>query len=86
MTRGDKLLGEFLKVIDFTVENHDYAAVFIEKRLLPAGDIHDRKTAMTETNAGLRIDLSFIWSAVNLGLIHAPEQMLVNFSFSAGIK
>ena len=55
MTQGGKLLGKFLKIIDLTIENHDYAAVFIEKRLLSARDIHDRKATMTETHAGLGI-------------------------------
>src|SRR5690349_5561753 len=43
-----EFFGQFVEVIDLPVENHHHTAVFIKKRLLPAGNIHDGKPPMPE--------------------------------------
>ena len=86
MAGRDKLLGQFVKVVDFPIENHHHAAIFIEKRLLPAGNIHDGKPPMPKAYAQLRIQFPLVRAAMGLYLVQAAEQLPVDFPFAAGIK
>jgi len=55
VTQGGKLPGKIFEIINFPIEDDYDAAVFIEKRLLATGNIHDRKAAMTEADTRLGI-------------------------------
>jgi hypothetical protein len=86
MAGCDKLFGQFMKVIDFPIKNHYHAAIFIKKRLLPAGNIHDGKPPMPEAYTWFCVQFPLVGAAVSLNLVHAAEQFPVDFPFAASIK
>ncbi len=64
-----------LIVVDLAVEDDDHAAVLVEQRLLPGGEVDDREPAMAEPQAGLGVQPDLVRPAMVLGLVHARNEV-----------
>ena len=74
------------EVVDFAIEYHDDAAVFVEQGLMAGGEVDDGQAPMAQAHPGLEVNPAFVRPAMELGLIHALEQGSRNFSAAAKIK
>src|SRR5690242_6221158 len=86
MSCRNQFPGQFLKIVNFSIENHGDAAILVEQGLMSAGHIHDRKAAMTKTHPGLDVDLPLIRTPVYLSLIQSPDQQAVELPLAFRIK
>jgi hypothetical protein len=85
MACRSQLFRQIAVVINLAVKNNHYTAVFIEKRLLTAGYIHDGQAAMPQAQSRFKINFPFIRPAVLLGLIHSHKQFPIDFTFPAHV-
>ena len=67
-----EFLAQFGKIVDFTVENHPNAAVFIMDRLPPAREIDDAEPAHAQPDWAFGVDSLIVGTTVNDRLAHSP--------------
>src|SRR5205809_3580387 len=65
-------------VVDLSIEDNVNCPVFIGHGLMPAGNIDDRKTTMTETDVALHIDASIVWTAMCHDIAHSRQRDFIN--------
>ena len=67
---------ELLIVVDFPVENHADALVFVVKRLLAGGQVDDGEPAMAKTDLAIGMNAHLVGTAMRDGIGHRTEQRL----------
>jgi hypothetical protein len=78
MAQGRQLRNQRLVVVDLSIEDHDNRAVLVEQRLLPRGQVDDRKAPVPKTDTWLDVNASLVRSAVVLRLIHPMQDRAIN--------
>jgi hypothetical protein len=77
---GLQLSTQFLKVVDFAVEDDLDRTVLIADRLIAAFQIDDRKTAVNETYTGFKQEAFGVRPAVGDGLSHRLQERTLHGS------
>ena len=77
---------QFLIIVDFAVEHHDDALVFVVERLLAGGQVDDRQPAMAKPDARFEVHPAFIRPPMKKGLVHALEEAAVDFAPPPAVK
>src|SRR5213592_3585976 len=65
-------------IVDFSIEDNVNRSVFIGHRLMPAGDVNDRKTTMPETDVAIDIGARIVWTAMRDDITHSRQRDSVN--------
>ena len=52
------------EVVDFTIEYHRNAAIFVEQWLMSGGEVDDGQASVTQTYAWFDMQTAFIWPAM----------------------
>jgi hypothetical protein len=69
---------KLLKVIDFSVKDNYYASVLVLEWLLPGREINDRQSAMTQSDARLKVHAAFVGTTVKLRLVHFCQETSID--------
>src|SRR5277367_244968 len=75
-----QILAKFRIVVDFAVQHHPNAAVFIRNRLVTAGDIDDAQAPKTQPDARSRVNPFVIRASMNNCLRHPADEIFRDLS------
>ncbi len=75
VTKSGELGDQLLEVVDLPVEDHHHRLVLVEQRLLPAGDVDDRKAAVRQGNTRLKVVAALVRAPVKLDVVHALHEL-----------
>ena len=73
--RSNEIAVELRVVVDFAVQHHPQAAVFVRKRLMPAGDVDDAQAAESQANSRADEDAFIVRAAMDDGFRHAVHEL-----------
>jgi hypothetical protein len=86
MAAAGKFHHQRLEIVDFAVEDDAHRVVFVEQRLVAAGDIDDRQAAMPEPDARRGEEPVAVGPAMRDRIGHAVKQVAVDRARAARVE
>src|SRR5260370_2060891 len=86
MTTLLKFFLQFTIVIDFPIQDDEYALIFVKNRLMTASQVDDRETAHAQGHAVINPHSLAIWPTVANDLAHAVDELLRIFATALSIN